>query len=58
MVAVVVEEVEVEVVVEEAEDYHLGRTDRKQLNIHRQGSNSIVLVVEEAEEVDIQGMDY
>lgn len=58
MVAVVVvEEVEVEVVVEEAE-YHLGRTDRKQLNIHRQGSNSIVLVVEEAEEVDIQGMDY
>lgn len=51
--AEVVEEEEAEVV----EDY-LGRTERKELSIHRQGSNSIVLAEEAEEGADIQGMDY
>jgi hypothetical protein len=56
----VVEEAEVEEVVEEAEvvveaeEYHLGRTDRKQLSIHTQGNNSIAMAEVEVVEVDIQ----
>jgi hypothetical protein len=46
------EEVVVEVV-EVAEDY-LGRTDRKELSIHTQRNNSIVLVVEVVEVEYIQ----
>ena len=51
--AEVVAEVEV-VAVEVVGEYHLGRTDRKQLSTHTQGNNSTVLVVEVVEVGDIQ----
>jgi hypothetical protein len=50
---------EVEVVaVEVVGEYHLGRTDRKQLSIHTQGNNSIAMAEVVEEEADIQDNHY